>query len=73
MRNRRCWIGGIQERWNAGQVGCRTGGMQERRNAGKEGCKKEGMQERRDSREEGYKFGSARTLIKKDDNFNMRI
>ena len=58
---------------NAGQVGFRTGGTQTKRDTGKEGCKKEGMQERRDSREEGYKFGSARTLIKKDDNFNMRI
>ena len=58
---------------NAGQVGFRTGGTQTKRDTGKEGCKKEGMQERRNSREEGYKFGSARTLIKKDDNFNMRI
>ena len=35
----------IHDRWDAGQVGCRTGGMRERRDAGKDGCRKDGMQE----------------------------
>ena len=33
----------IHDRWDAGQVGCRTGGMRERMDAGKMGCRKEGI------------------------------
>ena len=29
----RCWTEGIQDCWDAGQVGCRTGGMHEMMNA----------------------------------------
>ena len=35
--------GGNQERWDAGQAGCRTGGMQDRRDTGKEGYRTGGM------------------------------
>ena len=50
----------MQDRWDAGQVGCRTGGyrnggMQERRDARKEGCRKAGVQEKMDAGKEGLK------------------
>ena len=32
--------GGVQDRKDAGKVGCRKGGMQERWDAGKVGCRK---------------------------------
>ena len=35
----------MQDRWDAGQVRCRTGGMQDWADAGKEGFKR-GMQDR---------------------------
>ena len=35
----------MQERSDAGLVGCRKGGMQEKRDAGKEGCRNGGQQE----------------------------
>ena len=46
--------GGIQDRWDAGQFGCRTGRMQERREAGRrdagqEGGRKGGRHERMDA------------------------
>ena len=41
-----CWTGGMQERWEAGQVGCRKGERQERRDAG---FRTGGMQESRDA------------------------
>ena len=41
--------GGMQDRRDAGQEGCRTVGMQDRRDAGEAGCRTGGMQERRDA------------------------
>ena len=60
----------MQERWDAGKVGCWTGGMLDlemldlgmlhlgmpgRRCRGKEGCRKGGVQERRDTGKVGFK------------------
>ena len=63
----------MQDRWDSGQMGCRTRGiqdrsdhrkgeMQESSDAGKEGFRKveiqkEGMQERRDTVKEGFRTG----------------
>ena len=38
----------MQDRRDAGRVGCRTGGMKDRRDAGRVGCRIGGMQDRRD-------------------------
>ena len=42
----------MQDRWNAGQKGCRTGGMQDRKSAGKVGCRTGEMQDGRDAGQE---------------------
>ena len=61
---------------------CRTGGMQERRNAGNEGCKtggrkKGGMQEilycKYIFKRGEMQIVSAMAKIRKDDNFYLRI
>ena len=41
--------GGMQDRRDPGEEGCRKGGIQERRDAGKEACRTGRMQDRRDA------------------------
>ena len=45
----RCWTGGIQDRWDAGQVGCRKRGNAEKDRGRREGCRTGGIQDRREA------------------------
>ena len=45
---KKCRIGGMQDKRDAGQEGCMTGSMQERWDAGQERCRTGEMQDRRE-------------------------